>query len=249
MLVNNQHAESLVKVEYSMPRADVGDGAHPTEEANLLNVDLANSLPLKEEHEGTHKTPQQRLLVFQDTAMNCAQSFPANKDEVLLEVVSPPDAYSILLARIESMQPDCVLLMLKNVSAEWCDWIERIQAEHPLPLILWVSIHSQEQMKAAHTAGATAYWVGSAAYHNLVPNMAFAQMQYERNHAIQQELKVTQKRLDDRKWIEKAKGLIMQQNGVSEPEAFTQLRTSAMRKGITLGEISKRVISVFEDYS
>lgn len=104
-------------------------------------------------------------------------------------------------------------------------------------------------MKAAHTAGVSAYWVGSSAYHNLVPNIAFAQMQHERTHAIEQELKVTQKRLDDRKWIEKAKGLIMQQNGLSEPEAFTQLRTSAMRKGITLGEISKRIISVFEDYS
>ncbi len=249
MLVNNQPPASLERQESTKSRADLVDGTQPTEIPNVLNVDLASSLPSIEAHEEVHKEPQQRLLVFQDTAMNCAQSFPASEDEVLLEVVCPPDTCSILLARIESMQPDCVLLMLKDVEQEWFDWMARIQAEHPLPLILWVSTHSQEQMKAAHTAGVSAYWVGSSAYHNLVPNIAFAQMQHERTHAIEQELKVTQKRLDDRKWIEKAKGLIMQQNGLSEPEAFTQLRTSAMRKGITLGEISKRIISVFEDYS
>jgi AmiR/NasT family two-component response regulator len=60
---------------------------------------------------------------------------------------------------------------------------------------------------------------------------------------------VTQKRLDVRKLIETEKGMIMPNNGVSEPEALTQMRKSEMLKRITLGEISKRVISVFEDYS
>lgn len=180
--------------------------------------------------------------------MQCGQSLPTNTEHILLEVVSPAGCYTDLQARVESMQPDCLLLMLANVDEQWLSWIEKLHNERPMPIILWVAAHSDTILNAAHAAGVSGYWVGASAYSNLVPNLAFACAQHAQRLRLETQVQVTQKRLDERKWVEKAKGLIMQQNNLSEQEAFVQLRTSAMQQGITLGEIAQRVIRVFENY-
>lgn len=237
MLLNDQRPEyspSFAPIEFAKTQPQVVNSVYIAAQEQAPQTDVAAA--------------QHKLLVMQDAVMQCGQTLPTSAQQILLEVVSPSGCYADLHARVESMQPDCLLLMLATVDAQWLSWIEKLHSERPMPIILWVAAHSDTILHAAHAAGVSGYWVGAAAYANLVPNLAFACAQHAQRQALEKRIQTTQKRLDERKWIEKAKGLIMQQNQLTEQEAFAQLRSSAMRQGITLGEIAQRVINVFENY-
>jgi response regulator NasT len=78
----------------------------------------------------------------------------------------------------------------------------------------------------------------------LDPVMRVAIERFQADQALRAELDETRTQLADRKLVERAKGLIMKQRGVSEEEAFKSLRTLAMHKGLKLGEAARQVIDV-----
>jgi len=70
--------------------------------------------------------------------------------------------------------------------------------------------------------------------------------QFTRYRALEEDLRRALEKLSERKLIERAKGIVMQQQGISEPEAFTAMRTLAMRRNKKLVEIAEGVIAAAE---
>jgi response regulator NasT len=99
-------------------------------------------------------------------------------------------------------------------------------------------------IRAALRAGVSAYVVDGIAAGRLDPVMRVAIERFQADQALRAELVDTRTQLADRKVVERAKGLIMKQRGVSEEEAFTALRSLAMQKGLKLGEVARQVIDI-----
>ena len=78
----------------------------------------------------------------------------------------------------------------------------------------------------------------------LEPIIRAAVQRLEAEHALRAELEEARARLEERKVVERAKGILMKQRQMSEDEAFAALRTLAMQRGIRLGEAARQVIDI-----
>ncbi len=219
----------------------------PVRSSQIVESSASSSQELLAGHEEALEALN--VLVFKDAFLECMQ--PVFKDSISAsyEVVDTPKAYSVLQARVQSMQPDCVLLMLTNLNEEWQDWLQKLAAEQAAAVVVWLESFDHRDVSALSEIGVSGYLVGYSAAKTLLPTLSFASAQHRKMRELQKALETSQARLQGRQWVEKAKGLIMQQHGISEHQAYSQLRTSAMQQGISLGELSKRVVGVFEQYA
>jgi response regulator NasT len=101
-------------------------------------------------------------------------------------------------------------------------------------------------IRRAVEAGVTAYVVDGLETRRFRPLLDVAMAQFARYRALEEELQRTQAKLAERKVIDRAKGIVMQQQGISEPAAFAAMRSLAMRKNKKLVEIAEGVIAAAE---
>ena len=92
----------------------------------------------------------------------------------------------------------------------------------------------------------SSYVVDDAQVHRLPVIIDLAIARFEKMNGISAELEQTKEKLSERKIIERAKGIIMQQKNLTEDEAYVQMRKSAMNKGQSIAELSRHIISVFD---
>lgn len=81
----------------------------------------------------------------------------------------------------------------------------------------------------------------------LIPAVKIAIHNYKQREAMAKEFHKTQEALDDRKYLDRAKGLVMERKNMSEKEAFTYIRSLSMDKGISMTELSKMLLKAYED--
>ncbi|MEO0368531.1 MAG: ANTAR domain-containing protein [Pseudomonadota bacterium] len=106
--------------------------------------------------------------------------------------------------------------------------------------------HDETLLSSAIQAGVSAYCIGEIEVEALGVQISQARIRFEECNSIKTELSQIKDKLEARKLISRAKGFIMKQKQISEDEAYGQLRSSAMNQGLTMEELSRRVISVFE---
>jgi len=151
-----------------------------------------------------------------------------------------------LLSDIKQHQPDILVMSVEFLSSSTLEQLILINEEQPLPVAVFAQQTSQEILKTAICAGVDSYVVDDVQEHRLKTILDLAIARFEQFHSLAKELEQTKEKLSERKLIEKAKGILMQQKNLSEDEAYTQMRKSAMNQGQSMAELSKRVISVFE---
>jgi len=95
-------------------------------------------------------------------------------------------------------------------------------------------------------AGVTAYIVDGLAPERIRPILTVAIARFRHQEALLAELDNARGELQERKLIDRAKGLLMQRQGLSEPEAYAKLRKAAMNKGVKLVDIARQMIDMAE---
>jgi response regulator NasT len=103
---------------------------------------------------------------------------------------------------------------------------------------------NSDTIQAAIKAGVTAYIVAGMQPERLKPILEVAQARFEADRALRDELKTAQGRLAERKIIEKAKGVVMQQKQISEDDAYRLMRKLAMDRNVTLIELAQQLLNV-----
>ena len=93
-------------------------------------------------------------------------------------------------------------------------------------------------------AGVSAYIVAGLAPDRIRPILDFAMARFQHEQGLRRELAEARSELAGRKVIERAKGLLMQRQGLSEPEAYEKLRRTAMDKGLKIAEVAQRILDV-----
>ncbi len=149
-----------------------------------------------------------------------------------------------LFDRVAEHKPDIVLIETDSPSRDVLEQIATMSSTAPRPVVMFTGDSQDETIRAALKAGVSAYIVDGIAPGRLDPIMRVAIERFEAEQQLRAELEETRERLEDRKLVERAKGILMKQRGLSEEEAFTALRSHAMDRGIKLGEAAKQLIDV-----
>jgi two-component system, response regulator / RNA-binding antiterminator len=161
-----------------------------------------------------------------------------------VEVACTLDSPLELLKRVEEHRPDVILIDTESPSRDVLEQLAAISSSAPRPVVLFSDDGEDEAIRASLRAGVSAYIVDGVAAARLAPIMRVAIERFGADQRLRAELEDTKARLEDRKLVERAKGILMKQRGTSEDEAFALLRSLAMQRGIRLGEAARQVIDV-----
>jgi response regulator NasT len=161
-----------------------------------------------------------------------------------VEVTCTLESALELFERVAEHKPDVVLIDTESPSRDVLEQLAVMSSSAPRAVVLFTEDGDEATIRAALRAGVSAYIVDGIAPGRLDPIMRVAMERFEADQKLRAELDDTRARLAERKLVERAKGILMKQRGVSEDEAYTALRRHAMERGLRLGDAAKQVIDI-----
>ena len=147
---------------------------------------------------------------------------------------------AIRLAR--ELRPDLVITDIKMPVLDGLTAAERIAAERIAPVVILTAFSQRELVERAREAGAMAYLVKPFSKADLVPAIEMATSRYAELSALEAEVSGLQDRLETRKLVEQAKGLLQSRHGMSEPEAFRWIQKNSMDRRLTMRKVAETVV-------
>lgn len=157
----------------------------------------------------------------------------------VIDLVAQPDA---LPAALERLAPDVLLLdCVQPAPALLAQLAESLQRQ-PRPVLLFAEQMTPEQMRAALEAGVSLPELAGLAPQRLGALLQLGLARFEHDQALQRELRQTQTQLAERKLVERARGILMREQGLDEDAAFQRLRQLAMDGGQTMAAVAMRLI-------
>jgi AmiR/NasT family two-component response regulator len=148
---------------------------------------------------------------------------------------------AVALARSE--QPDLAVMDVKMPKLDGIDAARRILEERPIPIVMLTAYGQEEIVSRAVEAGVFGYLVKPFREQDLLPAIQAARARHEELQAVREEAESLADALAARKAIERAKGLLMEKEGLSEAEAFTRLRKASQVSGRPLKVIAEAVVA------
>jgi response regulator NasT len=158
------------------------------------------------------------------------------------EVVAPDGPP--LPAVIERSRPDAVVLQTRSPDVDLLDRTVDAMGASAVPLIIFTEDSSERTISLAMRAGAAAYIVDGLQAARVPAILQIALLRFEVLAGLRTELTAAQQRLAERKFVERAKGLLMKARGLSEDEAYHTLRRMAMERNRRLGDVAKSVLEM-----
>ncbi len=151
-----------------------------------------------------------------------------------------------LAAQVAALQPDVIVIDLDSPDRDTLEHMALVHRDNPRPVVMFADEGSTETIERAVRAGVSAYVVDGLNPARVKPIVDVAIARFREYHALRCELEETRTQLADRKTIERAKGFLMKQRGMSEQEAYAAMRKMAMDRGQRLPEVAANIIAVFE---
>jgi response regulator NasT len=151
-----------------------------------------------------------------------------------------------LLARIYAVDPDVILIDLENPSRDVLEAMFQVSRAVRRPIAMFVDQSDSASIQASVEAGVSAYIVDGLKKERIKPILDLCVSRFNAFAKLQEELERTKSQLEDRKIIERAKGILMKVKGLTEDEAYVLLRSTAMREKKKIGEIAQSIITASE---
>lgn len=162
--------------------------------------------------------------------------------EVGCNIVASASMNDNLLPLIEQHDPDIIIMDMDMPSRDTLENLARVQNQVPRPIVMFAQDDDSATIRRAVQAGVSAYVVDGLQTRRVRPIIEAAIARFEQYRGLEAELARTREQLAERKTIEKAKGLIMRQRGLSENEAYQALRKTAMRTNSRIADVAERLI-------
>jgi response regulator NasT len=156
----------------------------------------------------------------------------------------PADVF--LSERLDQLQPDLIILDAESEARDALEHVVLATRNARRPIVMFTNDSDTSHVKDAVKAGVSAYIVAGLSAERIRPILDVAMARFEHEQALRQELAETKTELKDRKVIDRAKGLLMERQGLSEQAAFEKMRKTAMDKGLKLAEVAQRMIDVMD---
>ena len=154
--------------------------------------------------------------------------------------VLPADTF--LHERLAQLQPDMIIIDAESEARDSLEHVVMATRDERRPIVLFTNDNDTSNVRAAVAAGVSAYIVAGLSPERIRPILDVAMARFEHEQGLRQELAIAKTELQDRKVIDRAKGLLMQRQGLSEKVAYDKLRKAAMDKGLRLGEVAQRML-------
>ena len=151
---------------------------------------------------------------------------------------------AIALAR--EHEPDLAILDVKMPRLDGIEAARRILDERPIPIVMLTAYGQDELVSRAVEAGVFGYLVKPFREADLLPAIRTARARHEELTAIREQVESLAEALAARKSIERAKGLLMEREGLSEQEAFVRLRKASQVSGRPLRVIAEAVVATLD---
>src|SRR3989441_4348507 len=156
------------------------------------------------------------------------------------------DETSHLLARIYSIDPDVILIDLEDPSRDVLEQMFQVSRAVRRPVAMFVDQSDAASIQASVDAGVSAYIVDGLKKERIKPILDLCISRFNAFSKLQDELDRTKSALEDRKVIDRAKGILMKLKGLTEDEAYVLLRSTAMREKKKIGEIAQSILTASE---
>ncbi|MFL6673985.1 MAG: ANTAR domain-containing response regulator [Massilia sp.] len=160
------------------------------------------------------------------------------------DIVASVPADIFLPERIAQLQPDLIIVDSESDARDVLEHIVIATRDAPRPIVLFTDDQAPSSVDAAMAAGVSAYIVAGLQPERVKPVLDVALARFRREQKLLGELSDTRRQLADRKIVERAKGLLMARNKLSEEQAYQKLRSMAMNKNLKLVEIAQRILDV-----
>ena len=151
---------------------------------------------------------------------------------------------AVELARSE--EPDAAILDVKMPRLDGIEAAKQILEERPIPIVMLTAYGQDELVSRAIEAGVFGYLVKPFREADLLPAIQTARARHDELSALREEAESLAEALAARKAIERAKGLLMQKEGLSEADAFARLRKASQLSGRPLKVVAEALIATFD---
>lgn len=161
----------------------------------------------------------------------------------------PADVF--LTERLAQLQPDMVIVDAESEARDALEHVVMATRNARRPIVMFTNDDDTSHVKDAVAAGVSAYIVAGLSAARIRPILDVAMARFEFEQALRKELADTRQELDghkaellNRKVIDRAKGLLMQRQGLTEQQAYDRLRKAAMDKSLKLVDVAQRILDV-----
>jgi response regulator NasT len=151
-----------------------------------------------------------------------------------------------LLARIYSLDPDIILIDLENPSRDILEQMFQVSRAVRRPIAMFVDQSDAASIQASVDAGVSAYIVDGLKKERIKPILDLCVSRFNAFAKLQDELDRAKSALEERKVIDRAKGILMKMKGLTEEEAYVLMRSTAMREKKKIGEIAQSILTASE---
>jgi len=145
----------------------------------------------------------------------------------------------------EALRPDLVIMDVKMPKMDGIDAASIIAERRIAPVVILTAFSQRDLVERARDAGAMAYLVKPFGRKDLMPAVELAVSRFRELVALENEVAGLTDRLETRKIVERAKGILMTKQGLSEPEAFRWVQRTAMDRRTTMKAVAEAVIENF----
>ena len=161
-----------------------------------------------------------------------------------LVAVLPVDTF--LAERLAQLQPDMIIVDAESEARDSLEHVVMATRDARRPIVLFTNDNDTSHVKAAVAAGVSAYIVAGLSPDRIRPILDVAMARFEHEQGLREELAHAKTELLDRKVIDRAKGLLMRRQSLSEDVAYAKLRKAAMDKGLRMAELAQRMLDAAE---
>ena len=183
-----------------------------------------------------------RIAIIDDSGLR-ATFLEESLREAGFDEIEVVPAQGAFVARLERMAPDVVLINMGNANRDSLEEMLAVSRALAKPIAMFVDQSDDGMIGAAIDAGVSAYVVDGLRKDRVKPVLELAIRRFNAFSKLQGELDAARSELADRKTIDRAKTILMNSRGLSEPEAYALLRKTAMNQGRRIVEVAEALIS------
>ena len=186
-------------------------------------------------------TAPKRVLIAEDEALirlDLSEMLGEEGFDVVGQAVDGEQAVTMAT----ELRPDLVIMDVKMPKKDGIDAAAEIVGEQIAPVVILTAFSQRELIERARDAGAMAYLVKPFSKSDLLPAIELAVARYAETTALRAEVADISQRLEARKVIDRAKGLLMTHQKMTEPEAFRWIQRTAMDRRTSMQAVANAVL-------
>jgi len=183
-----------------------------------------------------------RVLIAEDEALIRLDLKEMLEEEGYTVVAEVGDGQQAV-DRAEELRPDLVILDIQMPVLDGLSAAEQIAKARTAPVIVLTAFSQRELVERARDAGAMAYLVKPFTKNDLVPAIEVARARFAEMTTLDSEVRSLEERLETRKVVEKAKGKLMADRGITEADAFRWIQRTAMNERTSMKALAERVLA------